>query len=61
MESSKTPASPEAQPLDFTFNLSTMDERAILSNDPVLLSLREFPAHPKQVIDLSMTASGRHF
>jgi hypothetical protein len=34
--------------------MPTVDEHAILSNDPALLFLKEFPVHPKQVIGLTM-------
>jgi hypothetical protein len=36
------------------FNMSTVDEHAILSNDPALLFLKDFPAHPRQVIVLTL-------
>lgn len=31
-----------------------MDEHAILSNDPALLFLKDFPGYPRQVIVLTM-------
>jgi hypothetical protein len=51
MQSSKTPASSEAQPLDFT-KLFTMDEHVIVHNDPALR--RGCLVHPEQVIDLTV-------
>jgi hypothetical protein len=51
MQSSKTPASSDAQPLDLAacFNLSTMDE-----HDPAFSFLRGLSVHPKQVIVLTI-------
>jgi hypothetical protein len=34
--------------------MSTVDEYAILSNDPALFFLKDFPAHPRQVIVLNI-------